>query len=155
MDLLLTVILIVVGVGLIVAELFLIPGFGLAGVVGGLSIAGGVGCAYWYAGSTAGHWALGISIVLCAAAIYIFLKGRALDKMALHKQIDGRVDLLSGTGIRPGDTGISTSRLAPMGKVRIGEQEAEAKSRGPLIEENEKVRVVAVEGNTVVVEAME
>ena len=154
MNILLVVILLLVGVALLVAELFLIPGFGVAGIAGLAAVAGGVFCAYWYIGPLAGHIALCASVMLCAVAVYIFLRSRALDKMALRKNIDGRVDLLAASGLQAGDKGVTLSRLAPMGKVRIGSTEAEAKSAEAFIGENTPVEVVRLEGNTVVVKTI-
>lgn len=151
MNTLLVVILIVAGVALLVTELFLIPGFGIPGIAGFLAIAGGVFCAYWYLGPVAGHITLGASILLCAVAIFLFYRSKALDKMALQENINSKVDLMEGTGIQPGDKGITVSRLAPMGKVRIGNTDIEAKSYEAFIDQQTEVEVVATEGNTIIV----
>lgn len=151
MNTFLIVLLIVVGVILLVVELFLIPGFGMAGIAGCLAIAGGVFCSYCYLGATAGHIALLSSVMLSAIAIYIFLKSKTLDKMALNKNIDSKVDLIDGTNISLGDTGVTISRLAPMGKVRIGQTDVEAKSSEAFIDQGIEVLVVAIEGNTLIV----
>ena len=151
MNILLVVILILIGTALLVAELFLIPGFGIAGIAGFIAIAGGVFCAYFYLGATAGHITLAAAVVLCAVAVYLFLRSKALDKMALQKNIDSKVDLIEGKDIHIGDLGITISRLAPMGKVRIGENDVEARSNDAFIDQQTQVRVVALEGNTVIV----
>lgn len=154
MNTLLVVILILVGVALLVTELFLIPGFGLPGIVGFISIAGGVFCAYFYLGNTAGHITLAASVVLCAIAIYIFVRSKMLDKMALQENIDSKVDLIEGTNIHIGDKGVTISRLAPMGKVRIGDSDIEAKSYEAFIDQQTEVEVVAVEGNKIIVKPL-
>ena len=90
MNIALVVILIVAGVILLLLELFLLPGFGIAGITGFLSLAGAVAAAYLRIGATAGH------ITLAAAlAVYGFLKSHALQKMALDASIDSQVTLAS------------------------------------------------------------
>ena len=96
MNILLVILLILFGVGLLVAELFLIPGFGIAGVFGFLSLAGSVGLAYWKLPPTypwAGHITLAACVVLTAVAVYAFLRSRSLEKMSLDTTIDSKVDM--------------------------------------------------------------
>ncbi len=149
MNTLLVVILILVGTALLVAELFLIPGFGAPGIAGFLAIAGGVFCAYFYLGALAGHITLAASLVLCAIAIWLFLRFKTLDKMALQQNIDSKVDLMEGKNIKVGDIGITISRLAPMGKVRIDGNDFEAKSTEDFIDQNVEISVVSIDGNIV------
>ena len=95
---LLTIILVLFGIGLLLAEMFLLPGFGVAGIFGLLSLAGAVILAYlklttlW---AWAGHVTLAACVVLCGIAIWVFLKSKALNKMALDTKIEGGVDMPS------------------------------------------------------------
>lgn len=95
MNIALVVILIVAGVILLLLELFLLPGFGIAGITGFLSLAGAVAAAYLRIGATAGHITLAAAIVAAALAVYGFLKSHALQKMALDASIDSQVTLAS------------------------------------------------------------
>lgn len=94
----LTIILILFGIGMLLAELFLLPGFGIAGVVGLGSLIGAVVMAYmkltilW---AYAGHVTLAACVVLCGIAIWLFLKSKTLDKMALDTKIEGGIDMPS------------------------------------------------------------
>ena len=96
--LILTIILIIFGIDLLLAEMFLLPGFGVAGIFGLLSLAGAVIIAYlkltalW---AWAGHVTLAACVVLCGIAIWVFLKSKALNKMALDTKIEGGVDMPS------------------------------------------------------------
>ena len=86
------------GVGLLLAEMFLLPGFGIAGIFGLLSLAGAVVLAYlkltamW---AWAGHLTLAACVVLSGIAVWVFVKSKAMDKMALDTKIEGGVDMPS------------------------------------------------------------
>ncbi|MBR1996763.1 MAG: hypothetical protein IJ989_05905 [Paludibacteraceae bacterium] len=96
--LILTIILVLFGVGLLLAEMFLLPGFGIAGIFGLLSLAGAVVLAYlkltamW---AWAGHLTLAACVVLSGIAVWVFVKSKAMDKMALDTKIEGGVDMPS------------------------------------------------------------
>lgn len=146
------VILLLVGVLFLLLELFIIPGISLAGIAGAASMIVAVYLAYAKISSAAGHLTLLGGIILTGIAIWLFLKSKALDKMALKAGIDGKNDPLKDISIQAGDTGIASSRLAPMGKVKINGHVVEAKSPDGFIEEGTPVRVTEVLKTNVVVE---
>ena len=86
--LILTIILVVFGVGLLLAEMFLLPGFGVAGIFGLLSLAGAVIIAYlkltalW---AWAGHVTLAACVILCAIAVWVFVKCHLVHGFAFDK----------------------------------------------------------------------
>ena len=96
--LILTIILVLFGVGLLLAEMFLLPGFGVAGFFGLVSLIAAVVIAYvklvalW---AWAGHVTLAACVILCGIAVWVFVKSKAMDKMALDTKIEGGVDMPS------------------------------------------------------------
>jgi membrane-bound ClpP family serine protease len=96
--LILTIILVLFGVGLLLAEMFLLPGFGIAGIFGLASLVAAVVIAYlklvalW---AWAGHVTLAACVLLCAIAVWVFVKSKAMDKMALDTKIEGGIDMPS------------------------------------------------------------
>ena len=96
--LILTIVLVLFGVGLLLAEMFLLPGFGIAGICGIGSLVAAVVIAYlklavlW---AWAGHVTLLACVLLSAIAIWVFVKSKALNKMALDTKIEGGVDMPS------------------------------------------------------------
>ena len=94
--LILTIILVLFGVGLLLAEMFLLPGFGIAGICGLGSLVAAVVIAYMKLTvllAWAGHVTLAACVVLCSIAVWIFIKSKAMDKMALDTKIEGGIDM--------------------------------------------------------------
>ena len=93
MNIFLVVLLVLAGVALLLAEMFLLPGFGIAGVSGFGCLIAAVVVACLILGRMAGYITLGACIVLSGLAIWGFLRSHALEKMALDTKIDGQVKL--------------------------------------------------------------
>lgn len=93
MNILILVLLSLAGVLLLVLELFLIPGIGIAGIAGGGCLVGAVVYAYMAIGATAGHITFFVVLVATAVAIYVFYKSKAIEKMGLDTTIDDMVEL--------------------------------------------------------------
>ncbi len=144
--------LLVLGMIFFIIEAFLIPGFSVAGIVGGILTVIAVWYAYQYLGPTAGHITLVSSILLIGFSIYGFAKSKTLDRMSLKTNVDSKVDSISQEHIKPGDKGITISRLAPMGKVKINGHTMEAKTADDFIDQNEEIVVLEVFKTNVLVE---
>jgi len=93
MDIFLVVLLVLAGVALLLMEMFLLPGFGIAGVSGFACLIGAVIVAWVWMGRIAGYITLASCLVLSGLAIWGFLRSNTLDKMALDTKIDGHVEL--------------------------------------------------------------
>ena len=93
MNTILVVLLVLAGVALLLLEMFLLPGFGIAGVSGFACLIGAVVVAWINIGQVAGLITLGACVLLTILAIWGFLRSKALDKMALDTKIDGHVEL--------------------------------------------------------------
>ena len=93
MNIFLVVLLVLAGVALLLLEMFLLPGFGIAGVSGFGCLIGSVIVAWMLLGRMAGLITLGACLLLSGLAIWGFLRSHALDKMALDTQIDSHVEL--------------------------------------------------------------
>jgi membrane-bound ClpP family serine protease len=93
MNIFLVVLLVLAGVALLLMEMFLLPGFGIAGVGGFGFLIGAVVLAWMRMGQLAGIITLCGCAVLTVLAIWGFMRSKALDKMALDTKIDGHVEL--------------------------------------------------------------
>ena len=93
MNVFLVVLLVLAGVALLLMEMFLLPGFGIAGIGGFGCLVAAVVLAWIWIGKMAGYITLGACLLLSALAIWGFLHSHALDKMALDSKIDSHVEL--------------------------------------------------------------
>lgn len=153
-DIVIIILLLGFAVGLILTEIFLLPGITVAGAGGALFAAGGIAYAYLKIGSAAGHLSIGISLVVFSLLFIWLLRSRALDRIALKTDIEGKLATPETLGIRAGDTGITLSRLNPVGKIKVNGITIEGKSQGELIAENTPVTVFRIESNIIIVKPL-
>lgn len=152
MEITIVVVLLLVGIIFFLVELFLIPGISLAGIAGTIFMGGSVYYAYSQIGATAGHITLLGSVVLLAIAVTIFVRSKALEKMSLKANITSKNEPLKNIEINVGDIGITSSRLAPMGKVKINGHIVEAKTNDDFVDQGTEVRVAQVFSTNILVE---
>lgn len=93
MNVFLVVLLVLAGVTLLLLEMFLLPGFGIAGVSGFACLIGAVVVAWIWMGHVAGLITMGACVLVSALAVWGFVRSHALEKMALDTKIDGHVEL--------------------------------------------------------------
>ena len=133
MDILIITVLIIAAVILFLVELFVIPGISLAGMA-------------------AGFITLGISGVACIGSLVWFMRSKMLDKLALKKDIDSKVDRSAEDSVKVGDTGISTTRLAQIGYAEINGNIVEVKSIDGFLNEKTPIIVSRITDGTIMVE---
>ena len=143
---------ILLGIAFMLAEIFLLPGLTISGIAGLIFLVGGVFYAYMYMGAWAGNLTLVITVFLLLASFLYFIKSKSLRRIALTTNIDATVDTSDLKKIQPGDTGVTISRLNPMGKVSINDLTVEAKSMdGEMIDEDTEIEVIKVDWSNVIV----
>jgi len=144
-------VLLLLGVLFFLIELFLIPGMSFAGLAGTAFLGGAVYYAYIHIGSSAGHITLFVGIVLLTLAIWVFIRSKTLEKMSLKAEIKSKNDPLENIVIKVGDKGITSSRLAPMGKVKINGHLVEAKTNDGFLDQGVEIIVLEVMNTNVLV----
>lgn len=146
--------LILLGVGLFIAEVFLLPGITIAGIAGGVMLIGSIAYAFYYIGETAGYITIGANVVVTIAAFIIIMKSNALSHISLKTDIDATVDQTEILLLQNGQIGITVSRLNPIGKAEFDNQSiVEVKSiTGEFIDEGESVQIVKIEKSSVMVQ---
>lgn len=148
----LVVTLIIIGLLLLGAELIIIPGFGIAGILGIASVVASCWIAFAQIGTVAGIVVILVNIILIAGTTILMLRSRTWKKLSLKTNIDSKVDTApQEKGISVGDRGTAITRLAPAGKVQIGENLLEAFTRDSLVEPGKGIEVVEIERNKILV----
>ena len=172
----LDVVLFAAGVVFLLVELFVLPGFGIAGVVGlSLLLISLVMAGQTFLLPTTGrelHTLMrtllvvlgsGVAFTCAAFAISSYLgELPLLGRMTLRPPepstavaIESGDGVVHHSGVRLGDVGVSDSPLRPAGKARFGDQYVDVVTDGLLIEKGVSVRVVTPRGNRVVVREVE
>lgn len=142
MNILILILLAVAGIVLLVLELFLIPGFGFAGIGGGACLIGAVVYAYMQIGATAGHITFFATLVVTAIAIYAFWKSRAIEKMGLDTSIDDKVELADpGKKIKRLQKAAEATEAAEKAEVAQAAEKAEADQPAEKADNQEKTSV--------------
>lgn len=151
MEILVIILLIIGAIVLFLVELFFIPGISIAGI----AALGCLGYATYYAfdriSPVAGFITLTISALACIVSVYLFMRSKTLDKVALKKNITSKVDREAEFSVKPGDTGITTTRLALIGFAEINGKNVEVKSTDGFLDEKTPVVVQRVTDATVLV----
>lgn len=149
---LLVVTLIIAGLLLLGAELIIIPGFGIAGILGIASLAGSCWVAFTQISTTAGIIVIVTNIVLAIISTVLILRSKTWKKLSLETNISSKVDIEpEKKGIKEGEKGTTISRLAPGGKVMIGTEIIEAFTRDTIIEAGQEISVSEIDGNKIYV----
>lgn len=144
--------LIVLGIILLLTELLLIPGFGVAGILGIAALAGGVVMAYYTRGAATGHIVLAGALLFCGLLTGYALRAGTWKRLTLHDNITARVfENPEDRGLSVGMKGVAITRLAPMGMVEINHVKIEATSYEGVIDPARPVEIVKIDGVKVVV----
>lgn len=144
----LVITLILLGIILILAEIFLIPGIGIAGFLGIASICGSAYYAFAYLGSWPGVIVTVINIALLSVLLFYALRGKTWKRLELDTVIDSRKE---EENIGTGDKGVATTRLGPIGSARINDKVYEVTSLEGMIDAGSRVEVVYIENNRIYV----
>lgn len=150
MEWIIVVVLVLVSIGLLLLEFLVLTGSGVVGILGLAGIAGAVYAAYSWLGVTAGHFTLLGTALLGGIATYYALRARTWRRFRLDSRIDSTVERVDELA-RVGDSGVCVGRLAPMGKVMVGDNVMEAESVSGFLDEGSPVTVVKVLKNKIVV----
>ena len=89
------------------------------------------------------------AVILILLLVYV-LRAKTWKKFELTTNIDSKA-VVSEDVPEIGDTGKSTTRLAPIGMVRIGKHTVEAKALEGMIDSGVDVEVVLIEDNKIYV----
>ena len=150
MTVLIIVVALVMGLLLLFAEVAIVPGFGVAGVLGVLALGAGAIAAWTELGPFWGGITAGASVVASVVMLFWLPKSRAGRKVVLdHSQAEA-ASQQDRSGL-VGRRGVTVTPLRPIGRVRFGSDEVDVMTEGEYIDRNQEVEVMTVEGPRVVV----
>jgi membrane-bound serine protease (ClpP class) len=154
------IILFLVGFSLLLAEIFLIPGFGLTGISGIIAILTSIFLTFGNIIQAAYSIliALGFTIVGFFLLIRYIPATRTWRKFILftkqEKELGYTVGIKNSKRLI-GKEGIVTTPLRPSGMVEVNGEKLNAITRGEYVNSNTKIKIISVEGNKIVVEAVD
>ena len=145
--------LMVAGLILLAIEIFVLPGFGVVGVLGVGAAIGSTYLAYVELSPTFAAIAVAAGVVSGLVMMWLLPKTRLGRSMVLTTQT-------LGTSANPDlvllvdREGVALTPLRPSGSIEIDGQPVDVVTDGEYIERGSRVRVVLVEGHRVVVESI-
>lgn len=145
--------LIIIGLLLMFAEILIIPGVGIAGILGVAAMAGSCVYAFLEIGQTAGVIVTAVNAVLLVVITIWVLRAKTWERLALATNIESKA-IVPEAEVVPGTVGVTVTRLAPMGTARFGDLRLEVTAREGIIDPGVEVEVVEVDGIKVYVSAV-
>lgn len=155
-----TIILFAIGLLLLLAEVFLIPGFGLAGIGGAAAILASIFLTF--GNIVQATYSILIALGLSIAGFFLLIRfipsTRAWRKFILFTKQEKELGYTVGTKDLKrltGKEGIAITPLRPSGIVEVNGKKLNALTRGEYVNSNTKIKIISVEGNKIVVEAVD
>ncbi len=159
------IVIFIIGVALLLLEIFVIPGFGIFGILGILLMIAGLFFGLVSDFGMTDYSTLSVAIVQLAsvfvlAAIFIFLLSKILPKSAIWNKLilQDNIAIKSGYATRPsfehlvGTEGKAITDLRPAGAALINEKRVDVVTEGNYISHGSEIVVKFVEGSKVVVD---
>lgn len=155
----------VIGLALIILEVFVIPGFGIPGILGIMLMIGSVFFTFFQNTDDIGTALLWLSISVILTSVLAILATIFLPKSAPFQRFALSTVMSADQGYHSagvqdftsflGKTGIALTPLRPAGTARIDNKRLDVVTVGNFIAENTPVKVLEVEGSKISVEAVE
>lgn len=144
----LVITLVLAGIILLLAEIFIIPGIGVAGILGLLSICGSSYYAFAFLSPTAGTVVTIFNVVVISGLLFYALRAKTWKRLELDTVIENETEEETlGTG----DKGKAVTRLCPMGTARFNGKAYEVTALEGMIDAGTEVEVVHMENNKIYV----
>lgn len=146
------ILIVLLGLVLILAEVFIIPGTTIVGIAGGLIMGVGIFLSYKFLGDTEGTIILSISLTISGLLLYLSFKLKLWERFSVKHELKGKVNTISEKDLKIGDNGKTRSAIRPMGTADFNNQIVEVSSLGGLIEAGTEIKIIKINGNKIFVE---
>ena len=141
----------ILGLILVLAEIFLVPGIGFAGILGVLSLGAASYFAFTDFGALAGTYVTVIDVVLVLVLVLVCLRAKTWKRVSLNTNIDAKAVSAESEIVMKGQKGKTMTRLAPSGTVRFEHLKVEARAYEGMIDAGVEVEIVLIEDNKIYV----
>jgi len=155
-----TIILFVIGLILLLAEIFFIPGFGLAGISGIAAIL--VSIFLTFGNIVQATYSISIALGVSVVGFFLLIKyipsTQTWRKFVLSTEQKKELGYTVGTkdlNRLNGKEGIAITPLRPSGIIKVNGKKLNALTRGEYVDSNTKIKIISVEGNKIVVETVD
>ena len=149
MELIVAIGIIIVGLLLMAAEVYLVPGFNVVGIIGFLLIVFALGFTFSHAGFLGGVTTMVSTVVAGGGLFYWMWQSGAWDRFVLETSLSKDDNLIARESEQRthylGKTGLALTPLRPSGVVEIDQERIEVVTEGDFIAAGSKVRVVAMD----------
>lgn len=144
---------VVLGLLLLLIEIFIVPGF-IVGIVGFVMVGVGVYFTYVDHGTFYGNILLVlITIVMTTIVVYAFRNG-AWDMFSNKEIITGKANDIKSLEIEVGDTGKTISAIRPSGIAHVKSQRIEVHSEGSFIPSGTEIVVEKIVNNKIYIKIL-
>jgi len=154
LDWITVILLIGIGLLLIVVELIFVPGTTIVGILGFVLAAIGIWIGYAALGNTVGHVVLASTILLAALAFVYSFRSDSWSQFALKDQNRSHVNEEFPHILEVGALGKTVSALRPQGTALFAERHHEVQTQGEFVSPNTPVRIIRLQQNKIIVEAV-
>ncbi|MGL4328949.1 MAG: NfeD family protein [Tannerellaceae bacterium] len=164
------IIVFILGIILLIVEIFIIPGFGVAGVMGivfmiiGLLLSLVNNVDFNFDGVSTGDFSEALLIVavglICAFVLIIWIMNKVgskglFSKMALHADLKESVTQERGLDLMIGEIATAMTPMRPAGKIRVNNEVFDSVSISGFIEKGEDVKITSYQNGQLYVERID
>ncbi|MEX2596726.1 MAG: NfeD family protein [Salibacteraceae bacterium] len=146
------ILLLVIAIGLVLLEIFLVPGVGIVGIAGAGLMLVSLYLAY-EVNTSFGHYTLAATGLISIGLMALAFRAKTWDRLSLKSGILSKVTT-TVPHFKVGDKGIASSRLNPIGKAMINDEFVEVTSKGDYIDAQSPIEIINIEGNKIIVKAI-
>ncbi len=148
------IILILVGILMLLLEILVIPGSGVAGIIGFALMVAGIWLAYSRQGVQAGNITLAITLGVNLIGLILALRSKTWNKVMLKSRISSKVRTIDHAELKPGVKGRTVSRCTPMGKALFDDKFFEVSAFSEFIDQESDIEIVKISGNKIFVKPL-
>lgn len=155
MEIVILVLLILVGFLLILAEIYIIPGINVVGILGILVLVFAIGFAFTSNGLIGGFFALGGTVILGLAMAFAMWRSGSWEEFVLATSILPGREIPDKTQENRarfiGKAGQALTPLRPSGVAEIDGERVEVQTEGGFIAADSRIKVVAIDSRHIFV----